>query len=376
MKSNNSSLVIGRNHVWGFFFLVKLFYMWFSYYVLSNYLVLGDMDRYLSGLTFGKSNPFASSTYMMDNFTYPFSYILGKFLANIPFVLMSFYGVYFSVSRLFISTRGLVVVLVILSFPSFGIWTSIASKEAVTVFFMGVLLGCLIDYYRGRLINYKLLLLISIYLCILFKPQYMSGLLSLFVFLWLKRNFSLSGNGQLVVVLFFILFSFLGLFVFRHHIDAISFEIPLHFRSDEMNSTRENIYWTNQFDVFRIAPYGMYIAFVGPTLDEAAGKFLQMLVLMESYILIIFISFLMAHSIYSDILRGRFNIFAVTFLLVPMLWILFVHYPFGLFNPGSAIRYRSGFYAYLVVSVFFVMTECYLRFRFVGNSGLKQLVRR
>jgi len=36
---------------------------------------------------------------------------------------------------------------------------------------------------------------------------------------------------------------------------------------------------------------------------------------------------------------------------------LFVHYPFGVLNPGSANRYRQGFYSFIVILYYFLYTE-------------------
>lgn len=54
---------------------------------------------------------------------------------------------------------------------------------------------------------------------------------------------------------------------------------------------------------------------------------------------------------------GRLNVFYLGVFLTATLWILFVHYPFGALNPGSAIRYRGNFYAFLVIMFYFAYIE-------------------
>ncbi|EOX4329181.1 hypothetical protein ACPF35_003484, partial [Vibrio cholerae] len=54
---------------------------------------------------------------------------------------------------------------------------------------------------------------------------------------------------------------------------------------------------------------------------------------------------------------GRLNVYFVGIFLTVSLWALFVHYPFGALNPGSAIRYRENFYAFLVILFYFCYAE-------------------
>lgn len=355
MKLSNLRL-ISKNKLWFTFFIVKFVYLLFSWFILSKYLILGDTARYLSGLTVGVTNPFVDSTFMMDYVAHFFSVILGPFLANVPFLLLSFFGIYFPLKKLALNINQLLFVLFLLSLPSFGIWTSLASKESVTVFFLGVILGFLIDFSRKVHFKNKFILYLSIYLCLLFKPQYMIGLFSLFFYLFLRRYCFIKGFGQFSVFMLFLFLSFFVLFILRHEIDFLSTVIPAHFRADAA-STRENIFWLEEFDIFKVAPYGMYISFFGPTFREASSSLIHSIVLFESYLFVALLFFAVFYRFLNDSFKGKFNVFIFSCLVIPLSWILFVHYPFGLFNPGSAIRYRSGFLGFITIIVFFVLNE-------------------
>jgi len=160
--------------------------------------------------------------------------------------------------------------------------------------------------------------------------------------------------------------SLMALYIFRHEINELSFVMPLHFSIDG-GSTRENAIWVNDFDVFWNSPYGMFISFVGPTLDEALLKPTHFLAWSESiFILCVFIFSVMKLFLVS-LKTGRINIFFIGVFSIVSIWILFVHYPFGALNPGSAIRYRENFYAFLVVLFYFVYIETMRKFKLNRN---------
>ena len=343
------------NSIWVIFFISKVLYMFFALFIYSKFTSLGDTERYLSGRTFGDISFLYKSTYMMDFLAYSFRFLLGPVLANVPFVCCSFYGLFFCIKRIRLNKRELCFLLIILSVPSFGVWTSIASKESISVFFMGIILGFFIDFIKNRRLSSKFLLCFSIYLCVLFKPQYFIGISALFVFVYFSKIFDLKGKGKLFIFLLFFALSFLFLYLFRFDINELSFVMPRHF-SLNAGSTRDNDIWVNDFDVFWNAPYGMFIAFFGPTLNEALSKPTHFIAFIESLVILMIFSYYFYKIIFYMKFRN-FNIYYVGIVLIPIVWILFVHYPFGALNPGSALRYRENFFAFFIVIVFFCYKE-------------------
>jgi len=140
------------NRAWFFFSLLKISYMLVAVFILSNYIPLGDTKAYIEGVhsNVGRENWLLSSTMMMDFFASSFNKLLGSTLANLPFVLLSIYGLYYAISRITLTKKQLILLLALLSLPSFGVWTSIASKEAVSVFYLGIILGFIIDLIKNN----------------------------------------------------------------------------------------------------------------------------------------------------------------------------------------------------------------------------------
>ncbi len=321
--------------------------MFFAVFVFSKLTTLGDTERYLAGPTFGELSFIYNSTAMMDFFAFSLSSVTTQFGAHLFFLTLAFWGVYFPLQKLNLSKAQLTVLLIFLSVPSFGIWTSIVSKESVSVFFMGVILAAFIDIFEGRKIERKILLVISLYLCLIFKPQYMVGIASLAVYLFIVRTFSLKAYGKLFTFLLFVFCSALLLYVMRDYIDMLAVMMPQHFESDG-SSTRENEIWVDKYDVFFNAPYGMFVAFIGPTFAEALSKPQFFMAFIESSIIVFSFLYLTLKCFLFSIMKKKFNIHLFSLFFIVTVWVLFVHYPFGVLNPGSAIRYREGFYAFLV----------------------------
>ncbi|WP_129007230.1 hypothetical protein [Arcobacter sp. CECT 8983] len=341
--------------------------MFLAIYVYGNITTLGDTYTYIYGLKLDYDNFWYFSTSMMSLLGLLSTSIFGEPLTHFPFLLLSFYGIYYSVSRLKLSNKDLFIVLVLLSFPSFGIWTSIVSKESIGVFYMGVILGYFIDLMENKNRKIKLIEYFALYLLFVFKVQYLSAILSIWVYIKLSNFFNLKGNGKLALLLIHIIIAIFFLYYFRDLINEISFKLPNHFSLDG-GSTRENNIWVNDYDVFINAPYGMFIGFWGPTFSEILEKPIQSFAFIESFIIFSFFSYFLFKAFILVVNIKRINIFYFSILLMAVVWLLFVHYPFGVLNPGSAIRYRENFYGFLVVLLFYIYQKIKLRYQVEKSS--------
>ena len=345
-------LPLRYNNVWFLYFVSKLVYMFFALFIYSKLTTLGDVQAYING-SHGTSGFLTNSTALMDLVAFSLSFFLGNVLVNLPFALLAFYGVFYAVSRLTLTKKQLICLLLILSFPSFGVWTSIVSKESVAVFFMGIILGNIIDYNEDKPASNKLLLFIALYLCITFKPQYLIGISALIFFIFLTKNFFQEPFGKLFILILFFISSFLVLYIFRNEINLLSFVMPAHFNK-EAGSTRENFIWVDDYDVFWNAPYGMFISFFGPTFNEALSKPTHLLAFVESSLIILVFVYFVLKNFYYTYLTAKFNVYIFGLFITSFSWILFVHYPFGVLNPGSAIRYRENFFSFFVILFFYL----------------------
>lgn len=349
------------NKYWFGFFMLKLFYMFFALFVYAKLTTLGDTSRWMSGnLSHSLSQILTNSSLMMDFLGGVSSALFGSILGNLPFMILAFYGLYYSVSRLRLTNKQLLWILLLLSFPSFGVWSSIAGKEAMGVFYMGIICGYLIDVLNKTRTKPKFIELVAFYLLLIFKPQYFIAIGSIFIFIFLSRKLRLKAYGKFFLFMIHIVLSVIAFYIFRDALNELSFLLPAHF-SLNAGSTRENIIWVNDYDVFYNAPYGMFIGFWGPTLSEVLQKPIQSIVFIESMVIFSFFTYFALRFTSRLITTGKFNVLVLSLAVIVLFWLLFVHYPFGVLNPGSALRYRTNFYGFIVVLLFYLYKKINLR---------------
>lgn len=341
------------NKYWFSYFMIKLFYMFFALFVYSKITPLGDTSGYMNGTFYNSETFYYKSTSMMSLLGSTLTSLFGSVLSHVPFVVLSFYGIYYSVSRLKLSNKQLFYILLLLSLPSFGVWTSIISKEAIGVFFMGIILGYLIDLIENRNRKIKFIEYFAIYLLLIFKPQYFITIFSIFLFIKVSYFFELKASGKSILLLIYIIVTISLFYYFRELINNLSYIMPMQFSLDA-GSTRENTIWINDYDVFYNAPYGMFIAVWGPTIGEILEKPIQSIAFIESLFIFSFFLFFLLSFLKKTLVKKKLNIYAFSLIFIMLFFILFVHYPFGVLNPGSAIRYRENFYGFLVVFLFYI----------------------
>jgi len=358
---------MSRNKYWIIFYISKIVYMFFAIFVYSKFTMLGDTDSYIYS-SYTLNYPM-NSTHIIGYFASRIHTYFGTIFTHIVFLSLSFYGIYYSVSRLRLSNKELLYIFLLLSLPSFGVWTSIVSKESIGVLYMGIILGYFIDLMENKKRKIKFIEYFALCLLYIFKIQYFSAILSLWIFIKVSNVLSLKSNGKSLFLFIYILITISFFYYFRDYINDISFKMPEHF-SLNGGSTRENIFWIKDYDVFFNAPYGMFIAFWGPTLSEVINKPIQGIVFMESFVIFtLFVCFLY-RALLLTIETKKINIFYLSILLIVLFWLLFVHYPFGVLNPGSALRYRENFYAFLVVFIFYLYQKIKLRCQVEKNSNI------
>ncbi|MCT7511881.1 MULTISPECIES: hypothetical protein [Aliarcobacter] len=339
---------------WFIYFLIKLFYMFFAVFIYAKLTILGDTSRWMSGnLSHSLEQILTNSSMMMDFLGGISSAIFGSVLGHLPFMLLALYGVFYSVSRIQLSNKQLFYILVLLSLPSFGVWSSIAGKEAIGVFYMGIMCGYLIDILNKTRSKPKPIEFLAFYLLLLFKPQYSIAIGSIFLFIFISRKLHLKGYGKLFLFIFHVSLAGVLFYVFRDIINELSFMLPAHFSLDA-GSTRENTIWINDYDVIYNAPYGMFIGFWGPTVSEIFEKPIQSFVFVENLIIFAFCIFFIWKFFCKTLKTSKLDIFAFSLVFIVLFWLLFVHYPFGVLNPGSAVRYRENFYGFIVVFLFYL----------------------
>lgn len=344
-----------RKKIWINYFIIKILYMVIAIGVVSKLTTLGDtFDYFYLNKPQSGELPYLlfSSTYIMNLLGHNLYLIFGKYIANIPFIFISLYGVYYPLKRFSISNNQLVFILILLSFPSFGMWTSICSKEAIGVFFMGIILGYIIDIIEKVRYKPNLIELVSFYLLFVFKTQYVPAIFALISYIIIINKFHLKQIGKTVLFFLGIFIFFIILYLIRDYAQALAEILPKHFSFNSL-STRENTIWVNKYDIYFNSLYGMFVAFMGPTWNEALEKSIHLFAFFESSLILLVFFVYFSYSFVLIAKRQIVNIYMLYIALTGTILILLGHYPFGVFNPGAAVRYRENFYAFLLLLLFY-----------------------
>jgi len=276
------------------------------------------------------------------------------FIIDFVFQSIAFYGIYKLLSATEVHARSRLAVLML--FPSFNIWSSIASKESLIVF--GV---CIIGAYFLRLSRgegrFGFLEILAIFIIFIMKNQYFApigfligvGVLSTYL---RQRTLFVAIAGTVSIWL---------LWLNRDRVDELALQAAKHWIG--FGHTTREMFFVNQYDVFWKAPEGMWLAFSGPTISESTKGVLHAFSFVESTLLVATIIYFVLPRLLRIPVHNLFLGFMAVF------WVLFVNFPVGVMNPGSAVRYRTGF----IALIFIVVAVLLSRDGYMRNGNLSRL---
>lgn len=336
------ALIFRYNRFWATYLGIRVCYLLFTILVYSNFTSLGDTHRYLSaGLNFSFT-AFLNSTSFMEVVGGISGYFfrgLGIF-SNLPFTLYSFVIVRWTIQKLesykYVPSC---LLLFMISLPNFCIWTSLCSKEIFGLTFSAILGVLIVNFIKG---DYKIRFrdIIAIYLCLLFKPQYFPFIFQGLVYIYITGKWFRSLKSKFFLGVFMLFLNLVFLYLISDIVNQYAGLMHIHF--NPTRSTRENMFLADN-DFFKLAPSGMFIAFWGPTFGEMLEKPTHLIAGIESFIMMCFFVFLAGKFIARFLCLWRVNVRLFFSYFIIVTGICFIHYPFGIFNSGSAIRYRTNF---------------------------------
>jgi hypothetical protein len=343
-----------------FLFLYRCLCSWFAEKVILRLTFVGDTWSYQHGvypeeysrISLNASTLFdVASSQLSTVVTAKIGGMLNKIfggspvLIDIGFQTICFVGLVYLLNSVEGRSRKWLALLVML--PSFSIWTSIASKEAIVAGALAILSGFLLRMYYGKP-KTVFLPLVALATLFLFKPHYLIALAFGVFGTWLcyhvrqKTFFALVGG----------MFSISLLYLVRDKVDALSFGVQrLFLVTFQGGSSRSEAFFVDKYDVFLKAPLGMFQSFIGPSLSDITLSPLNMITFVESMVLLALLVLLFTSRIK--------RIPAYNFVLgwFVMFWIVFPNYPFGIMNVGTAIRYRSGWIILIFAIIAGLMTH-------------------
>lgn len=353
-------LSIKTDRFWFYYFIIRLFYLVFAVTVYAKLTTLGDTELYLNA-PLGSLSDFSfllNSTKMMSAIGGVFGIFGGSnVMTNLPFTILSFFMVKWVIDkhhfRRYINNK---LLLLILSLPNFCIWTDVCSKETVGLVFSAILGSLILDFLNG---NYtiKKKHLFAIYLCLVFKPQYLAFIIQGLLVIYIMNRFCRTVTRKFIFGSLVVLCNLLLLYLVRDVINEYADIMYAHFDVSIAKSTRDNL-WLKDNDFFYEAPRGMFVAFFGPTVSEMMHTPTHLIAGIESCILLMLFLILGSHFFYRLVYQYKLNVTIFFSYFIIITGIALLHYPFGIFNPGSAIRYRTNF-LFLFILLFLYLQKTY-----------------
>jgi hypothetical protein len=266
-------------------------------------------------------------------------------MVNIAFQSITFIGLVYLLTSLEGKKRVLMAGVILL--PTFSLWTSIASKEAIVAACVAILSGYLIRMYLyGSKVGLLHIVVVSI--LFIFKAHYLIAYVFVIAGCFITRSI----KQKATVALLGGLASLSLLYVVRDRVDDLAMKVQWALQVGGIGrSTRTETFLVDKYDIFFKAPEGIFRTFFGPLITEVFLGPLQMIVFIESTFLLVVLSYLAFRQIrtlpFHSLIIGVFSIF----------WMLFPNYPFGIYNPGTAIRYRSGWILFLFAIVILMFSR-------------------
>lgn len=348
--------MIGWRFFYFFYFVYRCACSVAGQLIVVRLTSLGDSVRYQGNAEkFGETGGF-SWLFDSTQVTEAIGMLLAKPLANnaiainFCFQAIAFYGIYRFLRAVPPNLRKFAALLMLA--PSFNLWSSVASKEAIIVFSVGIVCSYIVEFYCNTA-KLGVSHFLSGALLAVYKPHYLVSL----AFVYLATQASRFVRQREALLLMGGLLTVSMLYLFLDRIDDLSFQVVEHFLADAGFSTRE-AFWIQRYDVFWRAPYGMFLSFVGPTFEEALRNPLQMVSLAESSVILVLI------VVYLIVQLPRMPAYCFFMSLFSGFWLLFANYPFGVMNPGSAIRYRTGYFIILLTALVILSSRrMYLQWR-------------
>ena len=301
---------------------------------------------------------FYNSSYFMAYFGGVTGSLFGHnmLLSNIPSMLISFFIIKWAIEKLELKKYvNNTLLMVTLSLPNFSVWTTIWSKELFGLIYTAIFAVLVINFLNK---NYKIRIIdiLGFYICWLFNPQFLPFILQGLIFIYVAHNFlKHKPMGQQALAIVFLCINILALYIMRETINIYMTGMHAHFDIPG-TATRDNIF-LEEYDFFRHLPWGMFIAFFGPTLSEMAENPLHAVTGLESLFIIALFLYLSKYIYIKYLLKFRIpSLLPISYLII-FTGFLLAHYPFGVFNPGSAIRYRSRFLFLFIVLLLYLYSQ-------------------
>ena len=278
------------------------------------------------------------------------------------FALFSVVGLIYYVS----SNRSDLRIVLFLLLPSSMVWTSIVGKEAI---FSGVFVMLIVLWAKSIRDNLHIvdwfLVLVSLTVCWIFRPHYTLCIFWAFFSLYALKSVNFN-RYWFIVGGFFVYLTAIKIFAWDK-LTTYAFGLidpgGRASRHEQMgfDLSGDNMTTSGNVEIFLDAiPSGMIFGIVGPLPNELLERYLFIPFFIEGLMVLLapFAIYLWGIRIPSTKYEKRFFMKIFWLCVFPSIVVAaIIHAPFGIMNPGSAIRWRTNFEALFYIAPLLLYLE-------------------
>jgi hypothetical protein len=275
--------------------------------------------------------------------------VIGILIAIVTW--LAFRDVYNHISRKLFWTCNL--------FPHFLVWSGSSSKEQLVILSGLVVLNFAAkrSFAAKNLDISFILVLIAMLVVLLIRPNYFviycviftTALFSPWLYKILSRRLSVGVWVLMFTLLTIGVTAYLAVTSTFFSTDVVAFmmKVERSFLILEGGSNRYDIQWKNIYDFLYNSVWAIPQGFIGPTLLEGISKPVQFPVFLEGLLFIAILGYLFFKLLKLAIKNRALRVYILPYIFASFV-IVFMSYPFLMFNAGSALRYKQSMHPILI----------------------------
>ena len=245
-------------------------------------------------------------------------------------------------------------------FPHFLVWSGSSSKEQLVIFSGMIVINFAAKRsFAAERLNISLIfVLLALLILLLIRPNYFVMYAIIFITAvfspWLYKIISSRLSVGVWIVFFSLstigLVAYLALTSKFFSEDVVDFMLKVQtsfLAYSDAGSNRYDIEWKTTYDFLYNSFWAVPQGFIGPTLFEALSKPVQFPAFLEGLLHLIILGYLFYKMVQISIKSRGLRIHILPYIFVCFA-IVFVSYPYLMFNPGSALRYKQAMHPILI----------------------------
>ncbi|MUV15132.1 hypothetical protein [Noviluteimonas gilva] len=320
----------------------------FAVFIYSRFSQLGDARAYLTG---GYDDEASARTYFVTQVaTTVVGLVRVDVLAHLVFSLFAASGVAYLVGQARLHGPYRWPLLAILLIPSFGVWASVVGRESLYIGLLGYFMGAAVGYYRKPSWGKWWFAVLCVAGLMFIRAPFGGAMGLFFLMAWMVQRGPRVGLSLGVQAFLMALIAGIVVIAAWPQInDYIANEVlpkaRLYFTIDS-GTTRLWINIDTTTGYLTSLWWTLPLAIVGPTPAEVYARPVMLPFLISGLTVFFLLLYAIQQAFRCPDPIGR-KILVLAWLPAVLLTLI-AYVPFGMYNPGSGIRYASCFLLFLV----------------------------